>query len=245
MSITTINLNNQKPIMNVLMVGVIRPNIEQIKSNIEKNITFFSSNYNEYEIIYNIVAYKNKYSDSLCIFLDNLNKENNIRYKIINSIEIPQTLNLDIANLQRMMISISESIKMIQENECIVIRLRIDTEVKKLEIKSNINENDIFATYVNNSLSQITDNICYTNLTNAKKIYDIKNFNIIDINDMINIENYFYKLATHYNLVIKNFDFNIILYQSNEEFYDGVKQWSRVNRIFYSEKSIHSFHKSL
>tara|TARA_Y100000389_G_C17413010_1_gene492048 strand:+ start:739 stop:1476 length:738 start_codon:yes stop_codon:yes gene_type:complete len=245
MSITTINLNNQKPIMNVLMVGVIRPNIEQIKSNIEKNITFFSSNYNEYEIIYNIVAYKNKYSDSLCIFLDNLNKENNIRYKIINSIEIPETLNLDIANLQRIMISISESIKMIQENECIVIRLRIDTEVKKLEIKSNINENDIFATYVNNSLSQITDNIGYTNLTNAKKIYDINNFNIIDINDMINIENYFFLLATHYNLVIKNFDFNIILYQSNEEFYDGVKQWSRGNRIFYSEKSIHSFHKSL
>jgi len=243
MSITVKNINNPKQIINVLMVGVIRPTIEQIKSNIEKNISFFSSKYNEYKIIYNIVAYKNNLSDSLCIFLNDLKKQYNIRYKIIDPIKLPQTSPLSTHNLQRTIKSISESINLIEENECIVVRLRIDYEIKTLEIKNNINQNDIFVTYVNNSNTQVSDNILYTNFRNAKNIFDINNFNFIDITKIVNPENYFYKVVKHYNLVIKNFNFKFILYQSNDEYYDSVKQWSRHNRVFYSENNIFSFHE--
>jgi len=46
-----------------------------------------------------------------------------------------------------------------------------------------------------------------------------------------------YSIATYYHMNIRSYNFEFILYQSNNEYYDGVKQWSRRHRKFYSVNS--------
>jgi len=223
---------NEKKILNIMFTGVIRPNLETVKKNIVENINYISSRYNnKYKIIYNIVFYKNNYSHDLSLFLNELKKKENLylRYNAIEPIEVSHYCK--IPNLYRMIVSLNKTLELIEEYESIVVRIRIDTRIKILDISDNIKNNDLFACYVNKSNTQLSDNIFYSNYYNIKKLIDL---NMYSSNSKFysNPESYIYSIAEYYNFNVINYNYEFNLYQSNEEFYDGVAQWSKRNRTF-------------
>ena len=222
---------NEKKILNVMITGVIRPNLDTIKKNIIENINYISSRYNnKYKIIYNIVFYKNNYSRDLSLFLDHLKNKNYIQLRY-NEIDPVQTSKDNrIPNLYRMLVSLNKTLELIKEYESIVLRMRIDTRIKSLDISDNIKDNDLFAVYVNKSKTQLSDNIFYSKYYNIKKLIDLNLYS--SSKHYTNAEGYIYSIAKYYNFNLINYNFEFDLYQSNEKFYDGVPQWSRRNRRF-------------
>jgi type IV secretory pathway VirB6-like protein len=106
----------------------------------------------------------------------------------------------------------------------VVIRLRIDTEIKSFEMIDNIKPN-IYYTVIDSVIS-CSDNIGYAKLEVMKKVWDLKNCFIKAPNN----EGVVYNAILKNSYSIQQFKFDYILYQNNSRVFDGVLQWSRNNR---------------
>jgi hypothetical protein len=106
----------------------------------------------------------------------------------------------------------------------VVIRLRIDTEIKSFELFDNIKQN-IYYTVIDTETS-CSDNIGYATLEVMKKIWGMKNCTTEGFNN----ETLVYNSILKNSCSIQQFKFDYILYQDNSDRFDGVLQWSKGNR---------------
>jgi type IV secretory pathway VirB6-like protein len=115
-------------------------------------------------------------------------------------------------------------INKISDEYDVVIRLRLDTEIKSFELFDNIKPN-IYYTVIDD-VAACSDNIGYSKLEVMKKVWDLKNCFIKAFNN----ETLVYNAILKNSYSIQQFNFDYILYQNNSEMFDDILQWSKNNR---------------
>lgn len=209
----------------IVMVGVSRPSSQRIVENINNNVLFFRNTYPQHTFDFIVCTYVNEsYNDIL-----NYCEERKLSHYFIEPIrdsDIPKELLLPPPNntRYRMFYSMNYVINKIPNEYDVVIRLRIDTEIKSFELVDNIKPN-IYYTVIDTETS-CSDNIGYAKLEVMKKVWDLKNCFIKASNN----ETLVYNSILKNSYSIQQFKFDYILYQNNSEMFDGVLQWSRSNR---------------
>jgi hypothetical protein len=207
------------------MVGVSRPSSQRIIENIKKNVLFFRNTYPEHTFDFLVCTYVNENYKNILDYC----KEGKIGHYFIEPIkdlEIPKELLLPPPNINRyrMFYSMNYVLNKIPDKYDVVIRLRIDTEIKSFELFDNIKQN-IYYTVIDTATS-CSDNIGYATLEVMKKVWDLKNCTT----ERFNNETLIYNAILKNKCSIQQFKFDYILYQDNSESFDGVLQWSRCNR---------------
>jgi hypothetical protein len=222
----------------VLMIGVTRPNSDRIIDNIENNIKYFKLNYfNKFSFNFIVFTYKNLLSDKVheyCIKNDIkfVDIEQIKDFKISNfySQKINSIPRLNI-NTHRLVLSMKNALNYVNSNSEIVIRLRIDTELIKFELVDEIEKNTY---YSSPNSGGITDNIGFSDFNTFLSVWNIDNLfieSVLSKNNEIILKKWCEKI----NIKIKYFNYKYILHQSNDEFFDGVLQWSKRTRNFEYE----------
>lgn len=219
----------------VLMIGVTRPNCDRIINNIKNNINYFKLNYsNKYYFNFIVSTYINKFSgkvEEYCI-------ENNIKFIIMEQIKDFKMSNFYSKNINeipifntnshRLVLSMKNILNYIDNTSEIIIRLRIDYELIKFEIENEIENNTYYSSPY---CGGISDNIGFSNYKTFLKTWNIDNLfveSLIDKNNETILKNWCDKNKIN----IKYFSYKYTLYQSNDESYDGVPQWSKRTRNF-------------
>jgi hypothetical protein len=205
----------------VTMVGVCRPSFERVKQNIESNIAYFSNIYKNNEFTFIILTYKNEFYGELSKYCSDLSIET---YFLEHIEESQFKYKVKMPNCYRLFYSMEYILNKIPENkyDCI-IRLRLDTEIKQFELYDTISNRHY---YTINENGRCSDNIGYGSYNLMKNVWKLENC----ILKGYNTEEIVYKSIKKYNYNIKHFKFHFILYQSNDESFNGVIQWSRRSR---------------
>jgi hypothetical protein len=203
----------------VTLVGVTRPSFSQIKENIENNIRFFSTYPHTFEFI--VLTYKNDFSDELQEYC--LSK--NIKCLFINQIKESDFIfpvKIKVPNAYRLFYSMNQVMNYVPKDACIV-RVRLDTQVCNLELMEP--EENVYYS-LKESENNCSDNIGYGTYKTMRNIWKHENC-LLRGNGA---EGILYSAIKKNNYRIKDVKFHYKLYQSSEEFCDGVKQWSKGNR---------------
>ena len=214
------------------MVGVTRPNSEQIIKNISNNLLYFKTNYPAHTFELAICSYKN--NDYLPV-VEYCNSNNILNYYIdpINNSDIPEKLydsmysnspDLHTKNRYRMFYSMNYIMERLEKYDC-VIRLRIDTHVEHFELFDTLRENTYY-TVIDEQCKSCSDNIGYSSQDIMKNVWALKNCFIKSVNP----EELVFNSIKKNKVFIKQFKFSYILFQSNDAYFNGIKQWSRRNR---------------
>ena len=204
----------------VTLVGVLRPSFIHIRSNIEKNIQYFTKNYPKYTFSFIILTYKNAMYEELSSFCSE---------KAIQCIFIEPIKNSDfifpvkVENSYRLMYSMNTVMNSVPNDVDCVVRVRLDTEVLKLELNP-IEENTYYTLKINNV--SCTDNIGYGSYNVMKNLWKHEHCLLEGKQN----EDILYSAVKKLNYTIKNVKFHYKLYQSNDTFCDGVPQWSKRSR---------------
>lgn len=211
----------------VILIGVVRPTAEQIIENISTNIAYFCATYPQHTFDFKVCSYKN----SLYQPVENYCKENNINHIFLQHIEdseIPSEYILPppSQNRYRMFYSMNYVLQTLakEQYDC-VIRLRLDTKIRNFQITQELCDN-VYYTYFDSISGKCNDNIGYGTYKVMANIWSIKNLLLKSLGN----EEIIYKSVKKYKYSLKYFNFHYILYQSDSEYFDGIKQWSRRNR---------------
>ena len=205
----------------VTMVGVCRPSFERVKQNIESNIAYFLTAYPQHEFTFIVLTYINSFHDDL----SKLCLDKGIEAHFIPHIEESEFIyKPKFSNCYRMFYSMNYILNKIPKDtyDCI-IRLRLDAEIQSFELYNTINSS---VYYTINENGRCSDNIGYASYDVMKKIWLLDNYKI----NGFNVEEVLYKIIKRSNYYIKHFKFHYVLYQSNDNIYDGAKQYSRRSR---------------
>ena len=223
----------------VLMIGVSRPDSDRIINNINNNINYFKLNYSEkYSFSFIVLTYRNSFSDKVyeyCI-------KNNIKIVIMEQIKdfkmsgfYSQKINkiADVnTNTHRLVLSMRNALNHINNSTEIVIRLRIDTELNKFVIDNHVDDN---THYSSPYCGGITDNIGYSDYKTFLSVWNINNVFVENHLGNNNNETILKKWCEKNKIKIKYFSYKYKLHQSNDDFFDGVPQWSKRTRVFEYE----------
>jgi hypothetical protein len=201
----------------VTMVGVTRPSFTQVKENIENNITYFTSYPHTFEFI--VLTYKNEFSDELgeyclsknikCIFIEPIT---NFIFPV--KIKVP--------NAYRLFYSMNQVMNYVPKDACIV-RVRLDTQVFNLELIEP--EENVYYS-LKETANMVSDNIGYGTYKTMKNMWKHENCLLRGMG----MEEIMYSVSKKYNYRIKDVKYHYKLYQSNADFVDGIRQWSKGNR---------------
>jgi hypothetical protein len=201
----------------VTLVGVTRPSFTQVKENIENNITYFTSYPHTFEFI--VLTYKNQFSNELreycssknikCIFLEP-----------ITDFIFP--VKIKVPNAYRLFYSMSQVMNYVPKDACIV-RVRLDTQVFKLELIEP--EENVYYS-LKETANMVSDNIGYGTYKTMKNMWKHENCLLRGMG----MEEIMYSVSKKYNYRIKDVKYHYKLYQSDDDFVDGVRQWSKGNR---------------
>ncbi len=221
----------------VILIGVVRPSAEQVIQNIQTNIDYFTKTYPNYTFDFHVCSYKN--GDSYKVE-DYLNQHNiyNVFLNPIKDSDIPPEYIYPppSQNRYRMFYSMHHVLNIIQKEKYdYIIRLRIDTMVKKFQIIDTLCDN-VYYTYIDRQNGKCNDNIGYGTPKVMAHVWNIQNLHLKDQGN----EEIVFKSVRKYNYTLRPFQFHYILYQSDSEYFDGIKQWSRRNRewIYDGERYI-------
>lgn len=211
----------------VILIGVVRPSSKQIIENIQSNIDYFQTKYPNIIFDFKICSYKN----------DNYNPvEKYCKEKNIDAIFLPHIKDSDIPheyilpppsqNRYRMYYSMNHILQTLPNDtyDC-VMRVRLDTKIQNFQIVDHLCDN-IYYTYHDKNSGRCNDNIGYGTYKVMMNMWNVKNLHLKGLGN----EEIVYKCVKKYNYALKYFNFHYILYQSDSEYFDGVKQWSRRNR---------------
>jgi hypothetical protein len=214
------------------MIGVSRPSSKRIIENINNNISFFRNTYASHNFEFVVCTYINEIYNDILKYCEENNIANYFMEPIKDS-DIPNELDKYMydnspdrktKNRYRMFYSMNYILNKINSDYDAVIRLRLDTEIKSFEIVDTIKPKVYYtALDINDGCS---DNIGYGSYDVMKNTWDLKNCFIKSVNN----EALVYNAIKKQSCSIEQFKFHYIMYQSNDEYYDGVKQWSRSNR---------------
>jgi len=218
--------------INIVMVGVSRPSSQRIIENINNNILFFRNTYPQHTFDFIVCTYINESYNDILKYCEE-SKLFHYFIEPIHASDIPKELEQYMyksspdfisKNRYRMFYSMNYVINKIPDEYDVVIRLRIDTEIKSFELFDNIKPN-IYYTVIDTETS-CSDNIGYAKLEVMKKVWDLKNCFIKAHNN----ETLVYNAILKNSYSIQQFKFDYILYQNNSDMFDGVLQWSKSNR---------------
>jgi hypothetical protein len=210
----------------VCLLGVLRPSLEQIQTNIQRSKEYFEKSYPQYSFDFVVCSYFSKDSFELEAFCQD-NHIQTLFLQPISNNEIPKELCLPPPNQNRfrMFYSMSTLLQSLSEKtyDCI-IRTRLDTEICSFELK-DVKDN-IYYSIEDEPGRTCSDNLGYGTQTVMKNIWSLQNAFI----DGKNNEEVLYKSIQSLSYTIQPFIFHYKLFQSNDDTFDGVKQWSKRNR---------------
>ncbi len=211
----------------VCIIGVIRPSVEQVVSNIQKTKQYFLQRYPQHSFDVYVCSYIRQ-TDSFA--LETFCKENDIQPLLLQPIpdaEIPKEVRFPPPNHNRfrMFYSMSTALQMIplDSYDC-VIRTRLDTEICVFELKEV--EENVYYSIEDEPGHTCSDNLGYAKPHVMKSVWNLQNCFLEGKNN----EEVLYKSIKNNSFQIESFAFHYKLYQSNQDSVDGVKQWSKRNR---------------
>ena len=207
------------------MIGVSRPSSQRIIENIKNNMIFFRNTYPNHTFEFIVCSYINEnYKD----ILKYCEETKIVSYFIepIKDSDVPKELLLAPPNNNRYRVfySMNYILSKINDEYDAIIRLRLDTEIKSIELFDNIKPN-IYYTVID-TINSCSDNIGYAKLEVMKKVWDLNNAFIKGSNN----EHVVYSAIMKNSYSIEQFKFHYRLYQDNSKYFDGVLQWSKKNR---------------
>lgn len=201
------------------MTGVVRPNPSRVFKNITNSIRTLSS----YDCQYHIMVYRSSLSIELCEMVENCGLP--LKINLIDP--ITKTIGGHNGNSYRMFRNIElliKSIENIDSYDC-VFRHRVDSELNEIELPTQLDD----ATYYSPMTSWGPfDNIGFSSPDVFKKIFTTEDISIFGGTPHDAMANNFNK----FGISTKPFNFNKILYQTSDDMFDGVAQWSKQNRRF-------------
>lgn len=201
----------------VTMVGVTRPSFTQVKENIENNINYFTSYPHTFEFI--VLTYKNTFSDELREYCSS----KNIRCIFLEPItDFIFPVKIKVPNAYRLFYSMNQLMNYVPKDACIV-RVRLDTQVLNLELMEP--EENVYYS-LKETVNMVSDNIGYGTYKTMRNMWKHENCLLRGMG----MEEIVYSVSKKYNYRIKDVKFHYKLYQSDEAFVDGVRQWSKGNR---------------
>jgi hypothetical protein len=204
----------------VTFVGVSRPSFTQIRSNIEKNIEYFTRSYPNHTFIFIILTYKNTVYKELSSFCN----EKNIQCIFIEPIQNSDFIfPVKVPNAYRLMYSMNTVMNYVPNYVDCVVRVRLDAEVLQLELKP-IEENIYYS--LKESNTTCADNIGYGSYKVMRNVWKHEHCLLNGTGN----EDVLYSAIEKCKYSIKDVKFHYKLYQSNDVFCDGVPQWSRRSR---------------
>jgi hypothetical protein len=210
----------------ICLIGVLRPSLEQIQMNIQKNKEYFEKTYPQHSFDFFVCSYVSKDSFALETFC----QKNSIQTLLLQPIpdtEIPKELRLPPPNQNRfrMFYSMSTALQMIplDSYDC-VIRIRLDTEICSFTLK-DVEEN-VYYSIEDEPGRTCSDNLGYAKANIMKNVWKLQNC----FQEGKNNEEVLYKSIQSLSYTIQPFVFHYKLFQSNQDSVDGVKQWSKRNR---------------
>ena len=200
----------------VTLVGVCRPSIEQVKQNIERNISFFTAMPHIFTFV--VLTYRNSFTEELLKFCKSIGTPCHIIEPVPEFIFPVKITN---PNVYRMFYSMNKAMELVPMCD-MVIRVRLDAEVLGFQIHE-LDENTFYA---HKGENRCEDNLNYGSYKVMKNVYKHENCLLKGMG----AEEVLYSAVKRYGYRTKEFNFHYRLYQSSEEMCDGVPQWSRRNR---------------
>ena len=201
----------------VTLVGVCRPSLEQVKQNIERNISLFTVMPHEFTFV--VVTYRNPFSEELVEFCKSAGISCNILEPVTDFI-FP--VKITRPNIYRMFYSMNKAMDVVPVCD-MVIRVRLDAEIIKCEIHQ-LDENTFYVH--KESHTSCGDNLTYGSYKVMKNVYRHENCLLKGMGT----EEVVYSAVKKYGYRTKEFNFHYRLYQSSDAMFDGVPQWSRRTR---------------
>lgn len=203
----------------VTLVGVCRPSLQQVKQNIERNISFFTAMPHTFSFL--VVTYRNSFSEELLEICKSMGVSCHILEPVTEFIFPVKISN---PNVYRMFYSLNKAMDFIGPRDAcdMVIRVRLDAEV----IQFQLHELDENTFYVHKGENRCEDNLNYGSYKVMKNMYKHENCLLKGMG----AEEVLYSAVKKYGYRTKEFNFHYRLYQSSDTICDGVPQWSRRNR---------------
>jgi len=205
-----------------IITGVIRPNVDRVFENIKTTLSTLSDyNCTHYALTYETEEYK-----KLKTLIDN----SDLNIELISIDPILETIGNYNGNNYRMFRCIEILCKHVDITEGLdsfdcIIRHRIDCELNSIEIPSIMEHNTWYAPDLPWG---IFDNIGITSPDIFRKIFTTQEKTFLEKNPHDTLD----ASIGDVGVIKKPFNFKKTLYQSNDEFVMGVRQWSRKNRVF-------------
>lgn len=205
----------------VLMTGITRPSTKQVYDNIINTQQTLS----QYDCLYYVLTCDSSNAQSLVSQL----KINNINIQIHLIPHIQEQIGGSRGNTYRMFkfneILLDLVTKDLKDFDSI-IRMRIDTELIKIDIPDQILDNSYYAPKA--QCGGIFDNFGLAVPNTYKKIWNANGPNF----DLLASEHVLDDWIVRQGIDKRDINFKLNLYQSNNEEIFGVPQWSKRNRIF-------------
>jgi hypothetical protein len=204
----------------VTLVGVCRPSLQQVKQNIERNISFFTAMPHTFSFL--VVTYRNSFSEELLEFCKSIGVSCHILEPVTEFIFPVKISN---PNVYRMFYSLNKAMDFVgpRDTSDMVIRVRLDAEVIQFELHE-LDENTFYVH--KESQTSCGDNLAYGSYKVMKNVYKHENCLLKGMGT----EEVVYSAVKKYGYRTKEFNFHYRLYQSSDAMCDGVPQWSRRNR---------------
>ena len=232
--------------VHILNIGVTRPTLDQIKENILHNIDFFKTKFPDFKFY--VLTYENSFSSELTQFIEDLGN-GNVFFKLIKPIpyeEFPEhekryKANSFRHNTFRMFKSMQIGLDFLKDPQAhdLVIRTRIDTQVKNLEFPETINSKIFYSSkmFYGGRIQDyfLNDNLVFGSHEIMTRIWNIENLK--HVGQAFNNEEVLSRITLLHKIQQQGFNFHLILYQGDHEFFDGIKQWSKSNKEFICKNS--------
>lgn len=218
----------------LLITGVVRPNVDRICKNIKNTIEILKQSENNIHV--KVFPYRDSTESEIIRGLKGIP----VDYKLIEPIKRQYSdefcysgeEKLCFVNTYRMIKSVETACSLIEnfEDFDIIIRHRIDYEVKKIQIPQIIEDNVYYTAEYSGG---VFDNFGMASPKTFKKIWDS---NILDFQfnnkNFVNNETLLKNIIISQGFKIQLINFEIHGYQSSDEFWEGIPQWSRQDRKF-------------
>tara|TARA_Y100000592_G_C5414684_1_gene289961 strand:- start:85 stop:771 length:687 start_codon:yes stop_codon:yes gene_type:complete len=210
-----------------IVTGIVRPNAIRVVENIKETLAAV----NDYNIDFYIMTYKTPEADELITLLNN-ESQLPVNIELIDVFKDPpggyDGRNYMMFRTIEMMI---DKIPEFDSYDCIV-RHRIDCAIETITIPDQLEDNTYYTAHCRypGQIIDYFDNIGLCKPNVFKNVFTTK---FLEIFNSPNPHATLGKILQKNNYTRKPFSFKKYLYQSNDEYILGIKQWSRRDRLFH------------
>jgi hypothetical protein len=209
------------------MVGVIRPTAERVLQNIQSTYQYFQTKYPQHTFDIWLGLYKSDLMKPIaeagynCIWLDPISETD-----ILPAHRLPPPN----VNRWRMLFSMHTVLRSIPaiDSYDMVLRLRSDIEICALELHPVLDSTSYYV--VMDEPTTCIDNLGYGTPSVMLSIWNLEHADTKELLKTKNNEEFLFTITKLLSYSVVPFRFHSKLYQSSDDVFDGVKQWSKRNR---------------